>query len=162
DGQTWYPLTPAELANAHTRFVEEFGLNVVGGCCGTTPEHIRQVVEALSGRAPVVRAPRHEPSLASLYQSVPLDQDTTYLTVGERCNANGSRKFRELLLAGDVDGMVQVAKEQIREGAHVLDVCVDYVGRRGVPDMDLLMAELARQSTAPVMLDSTEADVLQA
>src|SRR5512132_1225772 len=105
DGRPWYPLTPAELAEAHARFVAEFGLSVVGGCCGTTPEHIRQVVDALGGHAPVPREPSPEPSLASLYQAVPLDQDTTYLTVGERCNANGSRQFRELLLAGDTDGM---------------------------------------------------------
>ncbi|MFL6270188.1 MAG: methionine synthase [Actinomycetes bacterium] len=162
DGKPWYPLTPTELAEAHTRFVSEFGLSVVGGCCGTTPEHIRQVVEALAGRAPAPREPLHEPSLSSLYQSVPLDQDTTYLTVGERCNANGSRKFRDLMLEGDLDGMVGIAKEQIREGAHVLDVCVDYVGRDGVPDMDVLAARLAQQSTVPVMLDSTQADVLEA
>jgi 5-methyltetrahydrofolate--homocysteine methyltransferase len=162
DGRPWYPLTPAELAEAHARFVAEFGLSVVGGCCGTTPEHIRQVVEALGGRAPAAREPVHEPSLASLYQSVPLDQDLTYLTVGERCNANGSRKFRDLMLDGDLEGMVGVAKEQIREGAHVLDVCVDYVGRDGVPDMDVLAARLAQQSTAPIMLDSTQADVIEA
>ena len=162
DGKPWYPLTPQELAEAHARFVAEFGLSVVGGCCGTTPEHIRQVVEALSGRAPVPREPVHEPSLSSLYQSVPLDQDTTYLTVGERCNANGSRKFRDLMLDGDLDGMVGVAKEQVREGAHVLDVCVDYVGRDGAPDMDVLAARLAQQSTVPIMLDSTQADVLEA
>ena len=162
DGKPWYPLTPTELAEAHTRFASEFGLSVVGGCCGTTPEHIRQVVEALGGRAPVPREPLHEPSLSSLYQSVPLDQDTTYLTVGERCNANGSRKFRDLMLEGDLDGMVSVAKEQVREGAHVLDVCVDYVGRDGVPDMDVLAARLAQQSTVPLMLDSTQADVLEA
>ena len=162
DGKPWYPLTPTELAEAHTRFASEFGLSVVGGCCGTTPEHIRQVVEALGGRAPAPREPLHEPSLSSLYQSVPLDQDTTYLTVGERCNANGSRKFRDLMLEGDLDGMVSVAKEQVREGAHVLDVCVDYVGRDGVPDMDVLAARLAQQSTVPLMLDSTQADVLEA
>ena len=162
DGKPWYPLTPTELAEAHTRFASEFGLSVVGGCCGTTPEHIRQVVEALAGRAPAPREPLHEPSLSSLYQSVPLDQDTTYLTVGERCNANGSRKFRDLMLEGDLDGMVGVAKEQIREGAHVLDVCVDYVGRDGAPDMDVLAARLAQQSTVPIMLDSTQADVLEA
>ncbi|HEX3201510.1 MAG TPA: methionine synthase, partial [Actinomycetes bacterium] len=162
DGKPWYPLTPTELAEAHTRFASEFGLSVVGGCCGTTPEHIRQVVEALGGHAPARREPDHEPSLSSLYQSVPLDQDTTYLTVGERCNANGSRKFRDLMLEGDLDGMVGIAKEQIREGAHVLDVCVDYVGRDGVPDMDALTAVLAQQSTVPVMLDSTQADVLEA
>ena len=162
DGKPWYPLTPEELAEAHSRFAAEFGLSVVGGCCGTTPEHIRQVVEALGGRAPAPREPDHEPSLSSLYQSVPLDQDTTYLTVGERCNANGSRKFRDLMLEGDLDGMVGIAKEQIREGAHVLDVCVDYVGRDGVPDMDVLAARLAQQSTVPIMLDSTQADVLEA
>ena len=162
DGKPWYPLTPTELAEAHTRFVSEFGLSVVGGCCGTTPEHIRQVVEALGGRAPAPREPLHEPSLSSLYQSVPLDQDTTYLIVGERCNANGSRKFRDLMLEGDLDGMVGVAKEQIREGAHVLDVCVDYVGRDGAPDMDVLAARLAQQSTVPLMLDSTQADVIEA
>src|SRR5919109_775189 len=114
DGKPWYPLTPEELAEAHTRFAAEFGLSIVGGCCGTTPEHIRQVVEAIGGRAPPPREPAHEPSLSSLYQAVPLDQDTTYLTVGERCNANGSRKFRDLMLEGDLDGMVGVAKEQIR------------------------------------------------
>ncbi|HXP14386.1 MAG TPA: homocysteine S-methyltransferase family protein, partial [Actinomycetes bacterium] len=163
DGRPWYPLTPTELAEAHTRFASEFGLSIVGGCCGTTPEHIRQVVEALGGHAPAPREPEdHEPSLSSLYQSVPLAQDTTYLTVGERCNANGSRKFRDLMLEGDLDGMVGVAKEQIREGAHVLDVCVDYVGRDGVPDMDVLAARLAQQSTVPIMLDSTQADVLEA
>jgi 5-methyltetrahydrofolate--homocysteine methyltransferase len=162
DGKPWYPLTPEELAEAHTRFAAEFGLSIVGGCCGTTPDHIRQVVEVLGGHAPAPREPVHEPSLSSLYQSVPLDQDTTYLTVGERCNANGSRKFRDLMLEGDLDGMVGIAKEQIREGAHVLDVCVDYVGRDGVPDMDALTAVLAQQSTVPVMLDSTQADVLEA
>ncbi|HVD16124.1 MAG TPA: methionine synthase [Actinomycetota bacterium] len=162
DGRPWYPLTPAELAEAHTRFVAEFGLNVVGGCCGTTPEHIRQVVEAVGGHQPVPREPVHEPGLSSLYQAVPLDQDITYLTVGERCNANGSRKFRDLMLESDLDGMVRIAKDQIREGAHVLDVCVDYVGRDGVPDMDVLAERLAHQSTMPIMLDSTQADVIEA
>jgi len=162
DGAPYYPLTPTELAEAHARFVAEFGVNVVGGCCGTTPEHVRQVVEAVGGHTPVPRDPVHEPSLSSLYQSVPLDQDLTYLTVGERCNANGSRKFRDLMLDGDLEGMTGVAKEQIREGAHVLDVCVDYVGRDGVPDMDTLVEQLARQSTVPIMLDSTQADVIEA
>src|ERR671931_2224193 len=162
DGQPFYPLGPEELAEAHKRFVGEFGLNVVGGCCGTTPEHIRRVVDAVGGQAPVPREPAHEPSLSSLYQAVPLDQDITYLTVGERCNANGSRRFRDLMLEGDVDGMVGIAKEQIREGAHVLDVCVDYVGRDGVPDMERLLDRLAQQSTVPIMLDSTQADVIEA
>jgi 5-methyltetrahydrofolate--homocysteine methyltransferase len=161
-GQPWYPLTPEELAEAHMRFVGEFGLNIVGGCCGTTPEHVRRVVEAVGGQSPAPREPLHEPSVSSLYQAVTLDQDTTYLTVGERCNANGSRRFRDLMLDGDVDGMVGIAKEQVREGAHVLDVCVDYVGRDGVPDMARLLDRLAQQSTVPIMLDSTQADVLEA
>ena len=162
DGRPYYPLSPGELAQAHDRFVAEFGVNVVGGCCGTTPEHIRQVVEAVGGRAPAHREPVFDAAVASLYQSVPLDQDTTYLTIGERCNANGSRKFRDLMLAGDFDGLIGVAKEQIREGAHVLDVCVDYVGRDGAPDMDALVQRLAQQSTVPIMLDSTQTDVLEA
>jgi 5-methyltetrahydrofolate--homocysteine methyltransferase len=162
DGRPHYPLSPAELAQAHDRFVAEFGVGIVGGCCGTTPEHIRQVVEAVGGRQAAHREPVHDPAVSSLYQSVPLDQDTTYLTIGERCNANGSRKFRELMLAGDFDGLIGIAKEQIREGAHVLDVCVDYVGRDGVPDMDALVERLAQQSTVPVMLDSTQADVIEA
>jgi 5-methyltetrahydrofolate--homocysteine methyltransferase len=161
DGRPYYPLTPPQLAQAHDRFTAEFGVNIVGGCCGTTPEHIRELVEAVGGRQPAHRQPSHEPAVASLYQAVPLDQDTTYLTVGERCNANGSRKFRDLMLAGDLDGLVGIAKEQIREGAHVLDVCVDYVGRDGVPDMDVLVQRLAQQSTVPLMVDSTQADVIE-
>src|SRR6266545_532099 len=161
-GLPYYPLTPSQLAQSHDRFVAEFGVNVVGGCCGTTPDHIRELVDAVGGRQPAHRRPTHEPAVASLYQSVPLDQETAYLTVGERCNANGSRKFRDLMLAGDFDGMIGVAKEQIREGAHVLDVCVDYVGRDGAPDMDALLQRLAQQSTAPIMLDSTQADVIEA
>src|SRR6266545_3805643 len=162
EGRPHYPLSPGELAQAQDRFVAEFGVNVVGGCCGTTPEHIRQVVEAVGGRQAAHRETVHDAAVGSLYQSVPLDQDTTYLTIGERCNANGSRKFRDLMLAGDLDGLVGIAKEQIREGAHVLDVCVDYVGRDGVPDMDALVERLAQQSTAPIMLDSTQADVIEA
>jgi 5-methyltetrahydrofolate--homocysteine methyltransferase len=161
DGRPYYPLTPSQLAQAHDRFTAEFGVNIVGGCCGTTPEHIRELVEAVGGRQPAHRRPTHEPAVASLYQAVPLDQDITYLTVGERCNANGSRKFRDLMLAGDLDGLVGIAKEQIREGAHVLDVCVDYVGRDGVPDMEALVQRLAQQSTAPIMVDSTQADVIE-
>src|SRR6266542_1661846 len=162
EGRPHYPLSPGELAQAHDRFVAEFGVNVVGGCCGTTPEHVRQVGERVGGRQAAHRETVHDAAVGSLYQSVPLDQDTTYLTIGERCNANGSRKFRDLMLAGDLDGLVGIAKEQIREGAHVLDVCVDYVGRDGVPDMDALVERLAQQSTAPIMLDSTQADVIEA
>ena len=132
DGHTHYDLTPDELAAAHDRFTAELGINVVGGCCGTTPEHLRRVVETVGGRAPLPRDPAPEPGCSSIYTAVPFDQDTAYLTIGERTNANGSKKFREAMLANDWDACVQMAKEQVKEGAHVLDVCVDYVGRDGV------------------------------
>jgi 5-methyltetrahydrofolate--homocysteine methyltransferase len=135
DGATHYDLTPDELAAAHDRFTAELGVNIVGGCCGTTPEHLRRVVETVGGRVPARREPVAEPGCASIYTAVPFAQDTAYLTIGERTNANGSKKFREAMLAGDWDGCVQMAKEQVKEGAHVLDVCVDYVGRDGVADM---------------------------
>ncbi|WP_256642729.1 dihydropteroate synthase, partial [Streptomyces murinus] len=114
-------------------------LSLVGGCCGTTPEHLRQVVERVRGLTPPARDPRPEPGAASLYQSVPFRQDTSYLAIGERTNANGSKKFREAMLEARWDDCVEMAREQIREGAHMLDLCVDYVGRDGVADM----AELA-------------------
>ncbi|MFE1783146.1 methionine synthase [Streptomyces sp. NPDC059506] len=157
-----YPLSPAELADAHETFVREFGLNLVGGCCGTTPEHLRQVVERVRGLVPAERRPRPEPGAASLYQAVPFRQDASYLAIGERTNANGSKKFREAMLEGRWDDCVEIAREQIREGAHLLDVCVDYVGRDGVADMAELAGRLATASTLPVVLDSTEPEVIRA
>jgi len=157
-----YPLTPAELADAHDTFTREYGLALVGGCCGTTPEHLRQVVERVRGRELTPRTPQSEPSAASLYQSVPFRQDTSYLAIGERTNANGSKKFREAMLAADWQACVEIAREQIREGAHLLDLCVDYVGRDGVADMRELAGRLATASTLPIVLDSTEPAVLQA
>jgi 5-methyltetrahydrofolate--homocysteine methyltransferase len=157
-----FPLTPAELADAHDRFTREYGLSLVGGCCGTTPEHLRQVVERVRGREVAPREPRPEPAAASLYQAVPFRQDTSYLAIGERTNANGSKKFREAMLAGDWQNCVEIAREQIREGAHLLDVCVDYVGRDGVADMREIASRLATASTLPIVLDSTEPAVLQA
>ncbi|MEU5185411.1 homocysteine S-methyltransferase family protein, partial [Streptomyces longwoodensis] len=130
-----YPLSPAELASAHEDFVRDFGVGLVGGCCGTTPEHLRQVVERVRHLTPAPRSPQPEPGAASLYQAVPFRQDTSYLAIGERTNANGSKKFREAMLAGRWDDCVEIAREQIREGAHMLDLCVDYVGRDGVADM---------------------------
>lgn len=157
----YYPLTPDELADAHEQFVAEFGLALVGGCCGTTPEHLRQVVERVQGRGLANRRIRPEASVASLYQAVPFRQDTTYLTVGERTNANGSKAFRDAMLAERWDDCVEIARDQIRDGAHVLDLCVDYVGRDGSADMTELASRLATASTLPVMLDSTEPEVLQ-
>ncbi|MCZ7413419.1 MULTISPECIES: methionine synthase [unclassified Streptomyces] len=157
-----YPLTPQELADAQEGFVGEFGLSLVGGCCGTTPEHLRQVVERVRDLTPREREPRPEPGAASLYQTVPFRQDTAYLAIGERTNANGSKKFREAMLEGRWDDCVELAREQIREGAHMLDLCVDYVGRDGAADMRELAGRFATASTLPIVLDSTEVDVLRA
>ncbi|MFE1310046.1 methionine synthase [Streptomyces sp. NPDC058755] len=157
-----YPLTAPELADAQETFVREYGLSLVGGCCGTTPEHLRQVVERVRGLTPPERQPQPEPGAASLYQTVPFRQDTSYLAIGERTNANGSKKFREAMLGARWDDCVEMAREQIREGAHMLDLCVDYVGRDGVADMEELAGRFATASTLPIVLDSTEVDVIQA
>ncbi|MGZ9930021.1 methionine synthase [Streptomyces sp. NC-S4] len=157
-----YPLTAPELADAQETFVREYGLSLVGGCCGTTPEHLRQVVERVRGTAVVQRDPRPEPGAASLYQTVPFRQDTSYMAIGERTNANGSKKFREAMLEARWDDCVEMARDQIREGAHMLDLCVDYVGRDGVADMEELAGRFATASTLPIVLDSTEVPVIKA
>ena len=157
-----YPLGPEELADAHERFVTEYGLSLVGGCCGTTPEHLAAVVQRVGSADVVQREIPDEPSVASLYQPVPLHQDTTYLSIGERTNANGSKAFREAMLAGNWDDCVEIARTQIADGAHLLDLCVDYVGRDGVEDMRTLAGMLATASTLPIVLDSTEPAVLEA
>ncbi|MEI8080949.1 MAG: methionine synthase [Actinomycetes bacterium] len=157
-----YPLTPAELADAHDGFARDYGLNIVGGCCGTTPEHLRAVVERIDGRAPVRRSPEHIPSASSLYSAVPFRQDASVLNVGERTNAVGSKAFRDAMVEGRLSDCVEIAKAQARDGAHLLDLCVDYVGRDGVADMRALAGLLATSSTLPVVLDSTEPDVIEA
>ncbi|MFF3007389.1 methionine synthase [Kitasatospora sp. NPDC057940] len=157
-----YPLSPSELADAHDVFTREYGLSLVGGCCGTTPEHLRQVVERVQGRPVTPRTPQPESSASSLYQAVPFRQDTSYLAIGERTNANGSKKFRESMLAGDWQACVEIARDQIRDGSHLLDLCVDYVGRDGVADMKEIAGRLATASTLPIVLDSTEPQVLRA
>jgi 5-methyltetrahydrofolate--homocysteine methyltransferase len=163
DGRTHYDLTPDQLAEAHERFVSEFGVNIVGGCCGTTPEHLKAVVDRIgSDRPPLQREPVSEPGAASIYSHVPFHQDTSFLVVGERTNANGSKQFREALLAEDWDSCVQVAREQVKDGAHVLDVCVDYVGRDGVADMDQIASRFATQAPLPLVFDSTEPQVMEA
>ncbi len=157
-----YPLTPTELAAAHARFVSEYGAALVGGCCGTTPEHLAAVVEAVRGAEVPTRDPRPEASVASLYSAVPFRQDASFLSIGERTNANGSKAFREAMLDQRWDDCLEIARAQTREGAHLLDVCVDYVGRDGVADMDELAGRLATASTLPLVLDSTEPAVLEA
>lgn len=157
-----YPLGPEELATAHEQFVKEFGLSMVGGCCGTTPAHLSAVVKRLGGNKPATRSPKPEPGVASLYQHVPLTQDNTYLAIGERTNANGSKAFREALLEGRIEDCVDIAKKQVRDGAHLLDVCIDYVGRDGVADIQEIVTRLAQASTLPLVIDSTEPSVIKA
>ncbi len=162
DGRTHYDLTPAQLAEFHRHHVQDLGIRVVGGCCGTTPEHLRQVVEAVRNITPARRAPVQEPSVTSLYSPVTLKQDNSVLYIGERTNANGSRAFRDAMLAGDWDTCTKMANEQIREGAHVLDVCVDYVGRDGTADMAEIAGRFASQASVPLVIDSTEPQVMEA
>jgi 5-methyltetrahydrofolate--homocysteine methyltransferase len=162
DGRTHYDLTPAELASFHRHHVEDLGITVVGGCCGTTPEHLRQVVEAVRNVTPAKRTPVLEPSLTSLYSPVPIHQDNSFLIIGERTNTNGSKAFRDLMLAGDWDGCTKMGSDQVREGAHVIDVCVDYVGRDGAVDMDEIASRFASQVSVPLVLDSTEPEVMEA
>ena len=161
-----YPLSPAELATAHEQFVREFGLGLIGGCCGTTPEHLAAVVERLrpvGGAADrAAHGPDLDPGVASLYQHVSFRQDASYLAIGERTNANGSKAFREAMLEGRWDDCVEIARDQIRVGAHLLDVCVDYVGRDGVADIREVVSRFASASTLPLVVDSTEPGVIQA
>jgi 5-methyltetrahydrofolate--homocysteine methyltransferase len=162
DGAMHYDLTPEALADHLERFVTELGVNVIGGCCGTTPDHLRAVVERCRHLTPPPRHPEHEPAAASIYSAVPFHQDTSFLVVGERTNANGSKKFREAMLAADWDTTMVVARDQIKEGAHILDVCVDYTGADGVADMFEVVSRFATQASAPLMVDSTEAPVVEA
>jgi 5-methyltetrahydrofolate--homocysteine methyltransferase len=157
-----YPLSPSDLAAALSGFADEYGVGLVGGCCGTTPEHLRHVVEAVRGRAVTARAPQVEASASSLYAAVPFVQDAGVMMVGERTNTNGSKAFREALLAADWEAVVDIGREAVREGAHMIDLCVDYVGRDGAIDMRDAAARLATASTLPIMLDSTEPPVIEA
>ncbi|ACZ30959.1 methionine synthase [Xylanimonas cellulosilytica DSM 15894] len=157
-----YPLSATELAAAHAQFVREFGLGLVGGCCGTTPEHLAAVVDAVRGADLPPREPQRENAVASLYSPTDLTQELSYLAIGERTNANGSKAFREAMLEGRWDDIVDLARAQTREGAHLLDVCVDYVGRDGVADVREVVSRLASASTLPLVIDSTEPAVLQA
>lgn len=157
-----YPLGPEELATALETFVDEYGISLVGGCCGTTPEHMRAVVERLQSHGVRDRVLEIEPGASSLYQYVPFRQDRTYLAIGERTNANGSRAFRDALVAEDWATCVEIARDQIRDGAHLLDLSVDYVGRDGARDMYEIASRFATASTLPIVLDSTEPGVLQA
>ena len=156
DGQAHYKLTPMELRMALMHFVEDLGVQIVGGCCGTRPDHIQQLAEIAQTLTPKERHPHYEPSAASIYSPQPYEQDNSFLIIGERLNASGSKKCRTLLNDEDWDGLVSLAKSQVKEGAHILDVNVDYVGRDGERDMHELVSRLVNNVTLPLMLDSTE------
>ncbi len=161
EGRMHYDLSPEQLAEHHARFITEYGVSVVGGCCGTSPAHLAAVVAACRDLTPTRPEPVWEPGCASIYTHVPYDQTPSFLVVGERTNANGSKKFREAMLADDWDTCVAMAKDQVREGAHVIDVCVDYTGEDGVADMREIASRFATQATLPLMLDSTEPAVIE-
>ena len=162
NGETVYPLTPAELADWLHRFVTEDGVNLVGGCCGTTPEHLAAIAKRLEGVKPKARKPSFPPQVSSVYSPVNLNQENSILLVGERSNSNGSKAFRDHLLSGDLDKMVQMGREQVRAGSHVLDLCVAYVGRDEVADMNGATRRYSTDVPAPLMIDSTETIVLEA
>ena len=161
DGALVYPLEPEPFAEKVAQLARKFCLNIVGGCCGTTPEHIRALRRRLGGAGLVHRSPAMERSVSSLYQSVTLRQEPRPLIVGERTNANGSKKFRDLLARDDFDGLAEIARDQQREGAHMLDVCVAYVGRDEARDMTAFLRKTVPQTLLPLMIDSTEVPVIE-
>jgi 5-methyltetrahydrofolate--homocysteine methyltransferase len=161
-GHAHYRETPESLAADLQHFARDLGVNIVGGCCGTTPAHLKAVVEAVRDVAPVRREVPLVPAASSLFIQQPYVQQTSFLIIGERVNASGSKKCRDLLNAEDWDGLVSLAKEQVREGAHVLDVNVDFVGRDGVKDMHELASRLVTSVTIPLMFDSTEWEKMEA
>ena len=162
DGQQFYTETPEDFSKKVEHFAKDFGANVVGGCCGTSFEHLRQVVEKMQNVSPKNREIKFTPAAASIYFSQPYEQDNSFLIVGERVNASGSKKMRDLLQAEDWDGLIKLAKEQEREGAHILDVNVDFVGRDGAADMNALVSRLVTNVKIPLMLDSTEWEKMEA
>eukprot|EP00913_Durusdinium_trenchii_P006305 g5917.t1 len=163
DGKTEYPLQPQAFAEAMQRFIERDAISAAGGCCGTTPEHIKLLADAVADRAPAKRAPTPpRPSATSLYSPTEFRQDASFLIVGERCNASGSRKFKRLLEEEDWDSIVSLAREQVREGSHILDINVDYAGRDNASDMAQVVSRFVQQVDAPLMLDSTQPKTIEA
>ena len=162
DGKMHYDLTPEAFVDFQTRFVTELGVQVVGGCCGSTAEHISQLAAVAKDLTPAPRNVDHEDGATSIFSFVPFHQDASFLIIGERTNANGSKKFRDAMLEADFDACVKIARDQEKEGAHVLDLCVDYVARDGTEDMDELASRFATQVTVPLVFDSTEPQVMEA
>jgi len=160
-GHAHYKLPPDEFVRFLSHFVKDLGVGIVGGCCGTTKEHIRPLVEAVGGLSPMVRSPEFIPGAASLYQSVPFHIEPAPVLIGERANANGSRQFRELLLKEDWEGIVAMGKGAVREGAHMVDVCTAYVGRSEIDDMRAVVSRFNTQVPLPIVVDSTEPEVVE-
>ncbi len=160
-GHAHYHLSPEDFAKYLSHFVKDLGVNVVGGCCGTRPEHLRQLVQAVGTLSPLQRNIEFIPSASSLYTTSPFQINPGPVIVGERTNANGSKKFRDLLNAEEYDSIVNMGKEQAKEGAHIIDLCVAYVGRDEVRDMREVATRFNTQVTLPVMIDSTEAPVIE-
>ncbi len=162
DGQTVYPLTPEKFADYVARFVAEEGVSIVGGCCGTTPEHIRALAEAVGEISPAPRKASFPPSIASNYQAVEIRQDIPPLMIGERANTNGSKKFRELLLADDYQACLRVGTDQQEKGAHAVDLCCAYAGRDELADMSEMIRLFAESVKVPAVIDSTTPEVIEA
>jgi 5-methyltetrahydrofolate--homocysteine methyltransferase len=160
-GRAHYKLTPEEFVHYLTHFVKDLGVSIVGGCCGTTPAHIRQLANAVGGLAPKQRVIDFVPSASSLYQSAPFSIDPPPVLIGERTNANGSRLFRELLGREDWEGIVAMGREAVKEGAHMVDVCAAYVGRNELNDMKEIISRFNTQVPLPIVIDSTEAPVIE-
>ncbi|HEY7932899.1 MAG TPA: homocysteine S-methyltransferase family protein, partial [Solirubrobacteraceae bacterium] len=162
DGETIFPEQPEPLANALTEFVERYGVGIVGGCCGTTPEHIRAIAERVAGRSVTPRPAPRPPHLSSMIAATPLTQEPAPTMVGERVNSQGSRKAKELLLADDYDGLVQIAEDQVSGGAHVLDLCVALTERSDEDEqMRLVAKKVSLTQPAPIQIDSTEPEVIE-
>jgi 5-methyltetrahydrofolate--homocysteine methyltransferase len=162
EGRAHFPMTPPDFTKGVMRFIEEFGVNIVGGCCGTTAEHLKLLCEAVGFRPPKKRQPTVKAQVSSLISAVDIRQDSSYLIVAERTNTNGSRQFKRLLQEENWDGLVSMARDELREGSHMLDVCVDFVGRDGVADMKQAVARYVNALPGPLMLDSTNAAVMEA
>ncbi|MBN8550229.1 MAG: methionine synthase [Deltaproteobacteria bacterium] len=163
NGHAVYDLSPEALADYHEIFVKDYGVAMVGGCCGTTPAHIEEVFKRVGGLSPQPRPHDFASHVSSTFSAVPLDQDgTSPLIIGERCNSNGSKAFRDMLLVQDWEGIVEMARQEVSEGSHVLDVCTAFVGRNEVQDMSEVLYRFSSQVTAPLMIDSTQLDVLEA
>ncbi len=162
EGKAHFPMNPTDYVKGVMRFVEEFGVNIVGGCCGTTTEHLKLLCEAVGFRPPKKRQPAAKPQISSLISAVDIRQDNSYLIVAERTNTNGSRQFKRLLQEDNWDGLVGMARDELRDGSHMLDVCVDFVGRDGVADMRQVVSRYVNALPGPLMLDSTNPAVMEA